>query len=217
MVNALMVHTPIPAVFELDQFKKNVAGTLACLNHLDQTFLPEGHLLHTLSLGIFKASYTHARRVLIIDKVTSSLGLKLGSTTAANLRETRTVMLGVRISRLDVLEWAGDNPGTHDNNRKRVVLARAVYDELQIRLNDESLRLASDQREKEESLARDLEIMFSPDLLDSGSMLTDGERRVSTMQNRTLDQALSDFSKLPRVKRAEKDLRNRAVTYICTI
>ena len=210
-------NAPIPALIEPVLFKRNVASTLASIRYLDDHYLADGHLLHTLSLGIFKASYTHVRQVLLIDEITKGLGIKLGSTTDANLREAHTVEEGVRICRQDVLHWAGDNPRTHGNNRKRVILARVVYDELELRskdLDDGMLELSMDRRTKERMLSRDLEVMFTPTVLDQAGHLTDAERRVSTLQNKTLDLWLEEYAALPRVKTAQNDLRNRAVPYV---
>jgi hypothetical protein len=210
-------NAPIPALIDSVLFKRNVASTLASIRYLDDHYLADGHLLHTLSLGIFKASYTHARQVLLIDNITKGLGIKLGSTTDVNLREAHTVEDGVRICRQDVLHWAGDNPRTHGNNRKRVILARVVYDELQSRskdLDDGMLELSMDRRTKEMMLSRDLEVMFAPTVLDQAGHLTDAERRVSTLQNKTLDLWLEEYAALPRVKTAQNDLRNRAVPYV---
>jgi hypothetical protein len=210
-------NTPIPALIDPVLFKRNVASTLASVRYLDDHYLADGHLLHTLSLGIFKASYTHARQVLIIDEITKGLGIKLGSTTDANLREAHTTEEGIRICRQDVLYWAGDNPRTHGNNRKRVILARVVYDELQSRskdLDNGLLEMSMDRRTKERTLSRDLEVMFAPTVLDQAGHLTDAERRVSTLQNKTLDLLLQEYAALPRVKTAQNDLRNRAVPYV---
>jgi hypothetical protein len=118
---------------------------------------------------------------------------------------------------MDVLYWAGDNPRTHGNNRKRVILARVVYDELQSRskdLDNGLLEMLMDQRTKERTLSRDLEVTFAPTVLDQAGHLTDAERRVPTLQNKTLDLLLQEYATLPRVKTAQNNLRNRAVPYV---
>ena len=96
-------------------------------------------------------------------------------------------------------------------------MARVVYDELQSRskdLDDGMLELSMDRRTKEMMLSRDLEVMFAPTVLDQAGHLTDAERRVSTLQNKTLDLWLEEYAALPRVKTAQNDLRNRAVPYV---
>lgn len=195
-------------------FKKSLSSALANFCYLDQRFKAEGYALHTLSLKSFQMSYTHARKVLIIDHITHQLGLKLGSTMDANLQEASKTVWDVRISCQSVLDWAGEHPGTHDNYRKHIVTTRIVYDELQRRLHDDTLQLSPDRQLKEEAFAMDLAIMFAPCTLDRDENFTAQQLQVTTLHNSTLEHQLSEYSKSPAVVNAYQVYRNRPVLFI---
>lgn len=88
--------------------------------------------------------------------------------------------------------------GTYENNRRRVLQTRSVYDELVHRERD-SQRPAHTV-EQETTLKSVLAVLLTQNAFDADTELTVEQREATTLTNLALDQKLQPYLKFSRVK-----------------
>ncbi|KAH7907152.1 hypothetical protein BJ138DRAFT_1104548 [Hygrophoropsis aurantiaca] len=171
-----------------------VRRRIAVTHYLDTHFRQEGFDLHALiTQTSLKSAYTHARQVLIIESI---------RTTLKTLRPPRmpcTGSCGSDIQESDIAQWAGLHPGTYGNIRTEIGRARAVSGCLSRRAHDERLVLDAAQRQREASLLSELQLLFAETMLpvDHEAHFDDTvQQTVAKMKMAQLNTKCTPFRKL---------------------
>lgn len=182
------------------------------IHYLNSRFRADGHTIYSLSpSGIFKTCYINFRRVLLIEQMRAQLQLKFCNLTDKVLAQTQSLPDGGHITIQSLLNWAGQNTGSYDNNRRRVAKARAVYNEL---VKRQDLPLPDTVRQNEMSSRRSLSVLLSASTLDRDDELSPWQQGAVSMTMLDLDGRLANYLQIPIFKHRYEMVLAKQIMYV---